>query len=201
MNGRGEFSPHLWSLSRGKGELPHVADGAATHCIVPASGRVPARSGRVRAAWRLVAMALLAASVLPTAAAAQGSPSGEVTEYGIYELVDGKPRLEQQTGRIPARKGTRFGFCAQLRGLDDVNGKTMLSEVVRHPLLTHPNGIESNGWNAPHMVTVTNGRGYWCGGHELREDWQLVPGKWRFVVSDGVRDLVVQEFEVVPDGK
>lgn len=154
-----------------------------------------------RVVLRLAAAALLAASMLPHPAAAQGTPSGEVTEYGIYELVDGKPRLEQQTRRIPARKGTRFGFCAQLSGLDEVDGKAMLSEVVRHPLLTQPNGIESNGWNAPHMVAVMNGRGYWCGGHELRNDWQLVPGKWRFVVTDGVRDLVVQEFEVVPDGK
>jgi hypothetical protein len=132
---------------------------------------------------------------------AQGVPTGEVTEYGIYRIVDGKPVLEKQTKRIPARKGTRFGFCADLAGLNDVGGKSMLSEVVRHPVLTQANGIETNGWNAPHMVIVTNGRGRWCGGHELRNDWQLVPGKWRFIVSDGVRDIVVQEFDVVPDGK
>lgn len=134
-------------------------------------------------------------------AQAQGVPSGEVSEYGIYKIVDGKPVLEKQTKRIPARKGTRFGFCADLAGLNDVGGKSMLSEVVRHPVLTQANGIETNGWNAPHMVVVSNGRARWCAGHELRDDWQLVPGKWRFIVSDGVHDVVVQEFDVVPDGK
>jgi len=132
---------------------------------------------------------------------AQGIPTGEITEYGLYTLTDGKPVLTEKTTRVPARKGVRFGFCADLAGLNEVDGKTMLSEFVRHPVLTQPNGIETNGWNAPHMVAATDGRGRWCGGHELRDDWQLVPGKWRFVVTDGVRDIVVQEFEVVPDGK
>jgi len=140
-------------------------------------------------------------AMVPVVAAAQGTPSGEITEFGLYQIVDGKPELEKQTKRIPARIGSRFGFCADLSGLNEVNGKAMLSELVRHPLLTQPNGIETNGWNAPHMVQVMNGRGRWCGGHELRNDWQLVPGKWRFIVSDGVRDIVTQEFEVVPDGK
>jgi hypothetical protein len=132
---------------------------------------------------------------------AQGIPTGEITEYGLYTIVNGKPALEKQTDKVPARKGVRFGFCADLAGLNDSGGKTMLSEFVRHPVLTQPNGIETNGWNAPHMVAVMNGRGRWCGGHELRNDWQLVPGKWRFVVTDGVRDIVVQDFEVVADGK
>lgn len=132
-------------------------------------------------------------------AQAQGVPSGEISEFGLYKIVDGKPVLEKQTNRIPVRKGVRFGFCADLAGLNEVDGKTMLSEFVRHPVLTQPNGIETNGWNAPHMVAVTNGRGRWCGGHELRNDWQLVPGKWRFVVTDGVRDIVVQDFELVAD--
>lgn len=140
-------------------------------------------------------------AVAAALAQAQGAPSGEVSEYGIYKIIDGKPVLDKQTKRIPARKGTRFGFCADLAGLNDVGGKSMLSEVVRHPVLTQANGIETNGWNAPHMVVVSNGRARWCAGHELRDDWQLVPGTWRFIVSDGVRDIVVQDFNVVPDGK
>lgn len=132
-------------------------------------------------------------------ASAQGTPTGEITEYGLYSIVNGKPALDRKTTRVPACKGVRFGFCADLTGLADIDGKAMLSELVRHPVLTQPNGIETNGWNAPHMVSVMNGRGHWCGGHELRNDWQLVPGKWRFVVTDGVRDIVVQEFDVVAD--
>lgn len=147
----------------------------------------------------LKAFAFLCLTLTLVPAQAQGVPSGEVSEFGLYRIVDGKPVLEKQTSRIPARKGVRFGFCADLAGLNAVDGKTMLSEVVRHPVLTQPNGIETNGWNAPHMVASTNGRGRWCGGHELRNDWQLVPGKWRFIVTDGVRDIVVQDFELVAD--
>ena len=102
---------------------------------------------------------------------AQGVPTGEVSEYGIYKIVDGKPVLEKQTKRIPARKGVRFGFCADLIGLNDRwTARRCCPNWCRHPVLTQPNGIETNGWNAPHMVVVNDGRGRWCGGHELRNE-------------------------------
>jgi hypothetical protein len=132
---------------------------------------------------------------------AQGSATGRVVEYGILASAEGKPEFVQKTDRIPLRKGLRFGFCAELQGLDAVNGLAGLSEQVRHPLLVQPNGIEANGWNVPRTVQVVNGRARWCGGHTFREDWELVPGTWRFVIGDSAGDLVVQEFKAVRDGK
>ncbi len=132
---------------------------------------------------------------------AQGAASGRVVEFGILSGPEGKPEFVQKTATIPLRKGVRFGFCAQLDGLEAVNGLAGLSEQVRHPLLTQPNGIETNGWNVPRTVQVMNGRARWCGGHTFREDWELVPGTWRFVIGDSAGDLVVQEFKVVRDGK
>jgi hypothetical protein len=132
---------------------------------------------------------------------AQGSATGRVVEYGILASAEGKPEFVQKTDRIPLRKGLRFGFCAELQGLDAVNGLAGLSEQVRHPLLVQPNGIEANGWNVPRTVQVVNGRARWCGGHTFREDWDLVPGTWRFVIGDSAGDLVVQEFKAVGDGK
>jgi hypothetical protein len=143
-----------------------------------------------------VLLALVSAPAL-----AQGSPSGRVVEYGILSGAEGKPEFVQKTSRIPLRKGLRFGFCAELEGLDAVNGVAGLSEQVRHPLLTQPNGIETNGWNVPRTVQVVNGRARWCGGHTFREEWELVPGTWRFVIGDSAGDLVVQEFKAVREGK
>ena len=140
-------------------------------------------------------------AVFVAIAHAQGAASGRVVEFGILSGPEGKPEFVQKTATIPLRKGVRFGFCAQLDGLEAVNGLAGLSEQVRHPLLTQPNGIETNGWNVPRTVQVMNGRARWCGGHTFREDWELVPGTWRFVIGDSAGDLVVQEFKVVRDGK
>jgi hypothetical protein len=136
------------------------------------------------------------------AAAGQGGePTGVVTEYGIYTAGEGTPLLERRTARIPARTGVRFGFCAELRGLTAIEGRATLSEMVRHPVLTQPNGVETNGWNAPHLVRVERGVARWCGGYRFAHEWELVPGTWRFVLGEGAQDLVVQEFEVVPEGQ
>jgi hypothetical protein len=150
-----------------------------------------------------LARTVLAAALLAAAAPvlAQGSATGRVVEYGILAGAEGKPEFAQRTNRIPLRKGLRFGFCAELEGLEAVNGLAGLSEQVRHPLLVQPNGIETNGWNVPRTVQVINGRARWCGGHTFREDWELVPGTWRFVIGDSAGELVVQEFKAVRDGK
>lgn len=154
----------------------------------------------------IMALTLTGAAVLLTLAAiarafAQGNATGRVVEYGILSSAGGKPEFVQRTSRIPLRKGVRFGFCAELEGLEAVNGLAGLSEQVRHPLLTQANGIETNGWNVPRTVQVVNGRARWCGGHTFREDWELVPGTWRFVIGDSAGDLVAQEFQVVREGK
>lgn len=148
-------------------------------------------------------VAIAAMLIAPTISAvhAQGSPQGKVVEFGVVKPGDGKPVFERRTARIPLRKGLRFGFCAEITGLGDEGGKYALSETVRHPVTTGPNGIEENGWNVPRMVKVENGRARWCGGHLFEHDWELVPGKWRFEVADGDNVLVVQEFDAVADGK
>ncbi len=148
-----------------------------------------------------VALATFVSAVLPGGVQAQGSATGKVVEFGVVKPGEGKPVFESRTARIPLRKGLRFGFCAEITGLGDEGGKYALSETVRHPVTTGPNGIEENGWNVPRMVKVENGRARWCGGHLFEHEWELVPGKWRFEVADGDNVLVVQEFDAVPDGK
>ncbi|MCW5623512.1 MAG: DUF3859 domain-containing protein [Burkholderiales bacterium] len=142
------------------------------------------------------ALTFVMSSMMSAMAFAQGAPSAKVVEYGIVRSVDGKFVFDRKTKRIPLRRDLRFGFCAEIVGLG-ADGKHTLAEVVRHPVLVQPNGVETNGWNVPRMVTVENGVARWCASHRFEHDWELVPGKWRFVVGDGERDLVIQEFDAV----
>lgn len=141
------------------------------------------------------------------AGSAVAAPTVRLLEYGVFS-TDPVPEAQQQGGpvgkyahlestrKIPLRLGVRFGFCAEISGLE-VEGKYTLTEIVRHPLMTEPNGIETAGWNVPRMMKVQDGKGVWCGGHVFTKPHELVPGVWRFTVGDGDADLMVETFEAV----
>lgn len=150
---------------------------------------------------------LVALATAPWAPAWAGA-TATVVEYGVFSTdpVDGAPegtplgryRLIERTRTIPLRVGVRFGFCARFDGLDGVEGKYTLTEIVRHPVMVNPAGIEVAGWNVPRMLRVEGGKGVWCGGHVFAQPHELVPGTWRFTVGDSDADLLVQEFDAVP---
>ena len=151
----------------------------------------------------------IAGVFLCTAFSAGAAPTARIIESGLYStdpVADpprgtpvGRYRLLERTQKVPLRLGVRFGFCAQFEGVE-VEGKYMLTEIVRHPLMVQPSGIEITGWNVPRMLNVENGRGIWCESHVLTQPHELVPGRWRFVVGDADADLVVEEFDAVPAG-
>ena len=157
---------------------------------------------RDRAA-RAVALAVLTM----LAGSAVAAPKARLLKYGLFS-VDPVPEAQQQSGpvgkyahlettrKIPLALGGRFGFCAEIAGLE-VEGKHTLTEIVRHPVMTEPNGIETAGWNVPRMVKVQDGKGVWCGGYVFTKPHELVPGTWRFTVGDSDADLVVETFEAV----
>lgn len=140
------------------------------------------------------------------AAGAWSAPASRVIEFGVYETEPvasppkdtpvGRYRLIERTRRVPLRTGVRFGFCAEIVGLE-VEGPYAVTEIVRHPLMVQPNGVEITGWNVPQMIQVHDGRAVWCQSHVFREPYELVPGKWRFVVGDGDGDFIAEEFEGV----
>ena len=139
-------------------------------------------------------------------APAMAAPSATLLEYGVYSAdpvaipPEGTPlgryKLLEKTRRIPLKIGTRFGFCARFEGLE-VEGKYTLTEIVRHPVMVQPNGVEAGGWNVPRMLKVENGRGVWCGGFQFTKEHELVAGTWRFTVGDSDADLLVEEFETM----
>lgn len=157
----------------------------------------------------VMAVGVLLASLV--AGEALAAPSARLLTFGLFS-ADPVPESQQRSGpvgkyahlettrRIPLKLGVRFGFCAEISGLE-VEGKYTLTEIVRHPVMTEPNGIETAGWNVPRMLKVQDGKGVWCGGYVFTKPHELVPGAWRFTVGDSDADLVVETFEaVLPPG-
>jgi hypothetical protein len=136
---------------------------------------------------RLVAVAapLLGASFAPA------QPAGRVTEYGIYSA---ERKLLMQTHEIPIRAGVRFGFCFEVP-VDSTDEAAMLVETLAHPPV-QLRGIEDTGYSVPRMFRVEGGRAKGCSGYVARSESELAAGRWRFSLSDGGGDVVVQEFSV-----
>jgi hypothetical protein len=159
---------------------------------------------RAAATRDLVVAACVGVAMLATSPVvhAQGRPTSKIVEHGLYTGPADDPTLQTKTDRVPARVGVRFGFCAEITGLPTGDAKLAFTENVRHPLLTTDRGIEEIGWNVPRFVRVeSGGRSRWCASHTFKEKWELVPGTWRFALSDNAGDIVLKEFQVVPDGQ
>lgn len=138
----------------------------------------------------LAGMVLLA--MLPSPPAQAQTP-GKVVEYGIYSKDH---KLIKKTATIPNGEPVRFGFCfeAFVDFFDD--DSYMLVEQLSHPALGGEQGGENSGYSVPRMFKVRDGKAYGCSGYRARDAGDLRPGVWRFVISDGPDELVVQEFEV-----
>ena len=82
-------------------------------------------------------------------------------------MIVSPPSLRtNRQARAASGSGTAGGRgWAEITGLPEFEGKYTLTEIVRHPVMTLPNGTESAGWNVPRMVKVVDGRAVLCGGH------------------------------------
>jgi hypothetical protein len=150
----------------------------------------------------------LTALLMLSAGFSHAGPKAKILDYGVFSADPvpadqakagplGRYALIERTRKVPLKLGLRFGFCAEITGVEGFEGKATFTEIVRHPVLTLPNGTEAAGWNVPRMVSVEGDRAVWCGGHLFREPHELVPGKWRFTVGDADGDFIVEEFEAV----
>jgi hypothetical protein len=135
---------------------------------------------------------LLPATLFPATTVFAEKP-GKVVEYGIYSKNN---KLLKKTATIPAGGAVRFGFCfeADVQFFDD--DRYMLVESLSHPVLDGQQGGENNGYSVPRMFKIRDGTAYGCSGYRARDASDLHPGIWRFVISDGPDELVVQEFEI-----
>lgn len=138
--------------------------------------------------------------------------TAKITEYGVYsrgyEKIRAEPnspsgfyrtdsdyKLLEQTNRIPAKMGAKFGYCFEVAGFPH-DGTVSLTEAGTHPEIVRPDGKRFTGYASTVKVKVVNGRATHCGGYAFDHDFELKPGQWTFTYSAGDRQLVSQTFEV-----
>jgi hypothetical protein len=146
-------------------------------------------------AWRKVparALALAALAFVALPATIMAQPTGKITEFGIYGEDNA---LVKKTREISAARPVRFGFCFEAKVVGG-DGGIMLVETLKHPPVMQANGIESTGYSMPRMFDLKGGVAKGCAGYYAKTPAALRPGTWRFTLSDGGDDVVVQEFIV-----
>ena len=140
--------------------------------------------------WLLAAVVVFARLPVDSALAQQ---PGKVVEYGIYSEDH---KLLKKTTVIPNGGAIRFGFCfeAEIDFFDD--DRYMLVESLQHPPVPGQEGGENIGYSVPRLFKVRDGTAYGCSGYRARDAADLRPGVWKFTISDGPDNLIVQEFTI-----
>jgi hypothetical protein len=160
---------------------------------------------------------ILALATLGFCAAAQESVSvtgADVTEAGIYKAQVVKKTAEpgvaggtnewlesftlvQATTNIPARIGARFGFRYTIRGTP-TNAPIVLTMVGEHPPYKNPKTGKTQTRDEYELPS-------WAGqtytSYLFEEEWELIPGKFKFEVWHKGKKLCEQTFTIVPDPK
>jgi hypothetical protein len=122
---------------------------------------------------------------------ATGQESSRITEYGIYSK---EGNLQSETHEIRIAPQTRFGFCFEVR-VQSSDESLVLVETLNHPIVVR-DGIENSGYSMPRMFAIKQGKAVGCSGYVAARESDLAAGIWKFTLSDGAVDLVVQEFHV-----
>jgi hypothetical protein len=171
--------------------------------------------------WPFSAMKILilivAISTFAFPAAAQNKVSvtgASVTEVGIYTAqvikkidapgVTGGSNegldsfsLIQGTTNIPARIGTRFGFRYTIHGAPS-NAPIVLTMIAEHPPFKEP---KTGKIQTRDEYQLDSWIGQTYTSYSFDEQWELIPGTWRFEVWHKGKKLCEQSFTVVPDPK
>ena len=124
----------------------------------------------------------------------------EIYDFGIYELqgkiiliqdasntagyrshVDSVKEivLKEQTETIPLVKDILFGYRIRLHGVPEGNS-VIVNIRYRHPPMIGKNGKESTGFTNNGLIKSVNGKFESGVMYRLREDYEIVPGKWIF---------------------
>lgn len=141
---------------------------------------------------RLLSLILLAAGGVCSVHATAQTP-GKVTEFGIYS---DDHQLLKRTTTIPDGGAIRFGFCFEAF-VDFYESEYMLMESLTHPQVPGQQGGVNTGYSVPRLFKVSrDGVASGCAGYRARDANDLRPGVWKFTISDGADELVVQEFTI-----
>jgi len=154
-------------------------------------------------------------SVAP-ALGAEHNYKSEVTEYGYYRQITelarerniastsgyvrtgGEVQLESQTNEIPLKLHQLFGFKFRIEGFEGKDA-VQLKLVVKHPVITRPNGSTSKGYSYSVLLDVKNGVINNQSGYSIDHDYEMVEGDWTFEYWYQDQKLLSHSFKTVKD--
>lgn len=138
-------------------------------------------------------------------------PWGMVKQYGLFRergrgwtqqdadsstgklIRNPKLEFEQQTDRIPLRKGVYFGYRYKLKVEPD-KSRADLRRVLMHPEMILPDGSRVSRSERSLRKRSTYGIVTALDGYALNEDYELVEGDWTFQIWYEDNLLVEQAF-------
>lgn len=150
--------------------------------------------------------------------APKAAPKGEVLEFGLFDLVGQQQRVEspatldgeklysdgarfsEQTDRIPATPGVRFGFRYKITGITE-QGSAQFKMIVSHPPIKDENGVVQRQHSTLEDLPTKNGYVSEVTGYGLDRPEELVPGVWTFEVWYKGQKMVSQSFTVYVPAK
>ena len=118
------------------------------------------------------------------------SGSLKVVDYGIYGPDRNKPELLIQTNKVPAVLGTVFGIRARRSG----DSSELYTYRWSFPEMRNP--VDGRVW------TEMTGTQEMKGGElhpflvRINNDWEAVPGDWKFQMLNGERVVLEKTFHV-----
>jgi Tol biopolymer transport system component len=132
----------------------------------------------------------------------------DITEYGIYKAeviksgtsldvfstVQTPATLIEQTEKIPAKLGTRFGFRYTINGYSK-GEKVDITFKIISPVIKRPN--DNKEFSAQEVVIMDNAIGYntYCE-YVFEKTWEMVPGEWRLQLFHSGKKLAEKIFYV-----
>jgi len=150
--------------------------------------------------------------------AATPTVQGRITSYGLFrfpskpvfenapgapEGISGKlaraPILISETNRVPAKTGVRFGLTFEITNMPVPDGVVKLTKIVRHPLMTKPDGTTSNQYTSIEKFAAQGGKVVGWTGYGLDLDYEIVTGDWEFEMQSEGKCICKQKFVVVKE--
>jgi Domain of unknown function (DUF3859) len=162
---------------------------------------------------------VLLAFIVPCCCLAE-SPvvEGKVTSFGLFKFpskpqivstpetpggatgrLTDAPILITATNRVPAKIGVRFGITFEITRLPVPDGVVGLTKIVRHPLITAPDGATSSRYKTIQRFDVRGGKVVGWTGYGFDLNYELVGGDWECELQFGGKSLCSQKFIVMKE--
>lgn len=124
-----------------------------------------------------------------------GAIDSEYNYSGKRQIISEWSWLEP-TYRIPLERGTNFGFCFDLIGLQGRGHEVDIT--IAHPEMIRPDGRRTQGYTRPQALEVIDGVPGYCPSWSLEYPHELVAGEWRFTIRYHGKVVLEQRFTLYP---